>query len=238
MVTTVLFLGTAGDASVLNSSTRTGGGIIIRTGTSQVHLNPGPGALIRATQQRVDSREHTAVLLSSDSVLHSGGALGLLYALSYNGQSKSCVLGMPMIEGLDKEKTFVERCIIFVPDKRAAIEDIEIIATKTSQNELGYVLYTPETIIGYTGNTLFSKEISKQYERSDILILPIPYAEQTKKGLDISFDQARAFIAERDQRDTKRAHAPLIIPEGAQVIDNTDQSPQETLNAMLRMMKA
>ncbi len=64
------------------------------------------------------------------------------------------------------------------------------------------------------------------------------HQQQTQKGLDISFEQARAFIAERDQRDTQRAHSPLIIPEGAQVIDNTDQSHQETLDAMLRTIKA
>jgi cytidylate kinase len=55
---------------------------------------------------------------------------------------------------------------------------------------------------------------------------------------DRSLEGARAFINERDQRDIKRQIAPLTIPEGAHVIDNSDQTPQETLAAMLAIMGA
>ena len=59
---------------------------------------------------------------------------------------------------------------------------------------------------------------------------------QGKFGTDRSLEDARIFIHERDQRDMKRKNAPLTIPEGAHVIDNTDQTPQETLAAMLAIM--
>ncbi len=60
--------------------------------------------------------------------------------------------------------------------------------------------------------------------------------QQGKYGAEDSLKEARAFINERDQRDMKRKNSPLIIPEGAHVIDNTDQTPQETLDAMLAIM--
>jgi len=60
--------------------------------------------------------------------------------------------------------------------------------------------------------------------------------QQGKYGTDDSLEEARIFINERDQRDMKRKNAPLIIPEGAHVINNTDQTPQETLTAMLAIM--
>jgi len=46
--------------------------------------------------------------------------------------------------------------------------------------------------------------------------------QQGKYGTDDSLEEARIFINERDQRDMKRKNAPLIIPEGAHVINNTD----------------
>jgi len=60
--------------------------------------------------------------------------------------------------------------------------------------------------------------------------------QQGSYGTHRSLGDARAFIHERDQRDSQRTFAPLMIPEGAHVIDNTDQTPQETLNSMLAII--
>lgn len=43
--------------------------------------------------------------------------------------------------------------------------------------------------------------------------------QQDKQGNAISYAQALAAIKERDMRDSQRAFAPLIVPEGAIVID-------------------
>lgn len=56
--------------------------------------------------------------------------------------------------------------------------------------------------------------------------------QQAKYGIDRSLEDARAFIHERDQRDMKRTHAPLCVPTGGHIIDNTGKTAQETI-AML-----
>jgi cytidylate kinase len=38
----------------------------------------------------------------------------------------------------------------------------------------------------------------------------------------------RENLAARDERDSQRAAAPLMIPLGAKVINNSDQTPEET----------
>ena len=60
--------------------------------------------------------------------------------------------------------------------------------------------------------------------------------QQRAYGADISLEEARAYITARDQRDMNRKNAPLVIPEGAHVIDNSDQTPRESLDAMLVLM--
>ena len=60
--------------------------------------------------------------------------------------------------------------------------------------------------------------------------------QQSQYGNDVSFEAAVSFIKERDQRDMKRKHSPLIIPKGAHVIDNTDMTSRETLDAILRIV--
>lgn len=41
-------------------------------------------------------------------------------------------------------------------------------------------------------------------------------------------DGVRENLAARDERDSQRAAAPLMIPLGAKVINNSDQTPEET----------
>ncbi len=57
--------------------------------------------------------------------------------------------------------------------------------------------------------------------------------QQVRYGNDIPLEQALSYIKERDQRDMERAHSPLIVPDGAHVIDNTSLTPEQTLDAML-----
>ncbi len=62
------------------------------------------------------------------------------------------------------------------------------------------------------------------------------YERQKKQGDDVTIDEAYRFIRMRDARDTQRAHAPLIIPAGAHVIDSSHLSldaTQNTINAVL-----
>lgn len=53
--------------------------------------------------------------------------------------------------------------------------------------------------------------------------------DQQKLGKHLTLEQALGAIIERDARDTKRACCPLVIPEGAYVIDNSALTIEETL---------
>ena len=61
--------------------------------------------------------------------------------------------------------------------------------------------------------------------------------QQEKKGNSVTFDQALSALKTRDERDAKRVHAPLIIPEGAKVIDNTGMSIDQTVMKILKIIQ-
>ncbi len=60
--------------------------------------------------------------------------------------------------------------------------------------------------------------------------------QQEKRGESVSLEQAKAFISMRDNRDSQRKSAPLTIPQGAQVIDNSDLAIDETLNTIKKSL--
>ncbi len=57
--------------------------------------------------------------------------------------------------------------------------------------------------------------------------------QQAKIGCLFSREQASKIISERDNRDATRAIAPMIIPDRAIIVDNSDLNVQETLQKMI-----
>jgi cytidylate kinase len=57
--------------------------------------------------------------------------------------------------------------------------------------------------------------------------------DQNRRGHHYSLQEAVEKIADRDNRDTERAIAPLIIPDGAVVVDNSNVTLDQTLKEML-----
>lgn len=63
------------------------------------------------------------------------------------------------------------------------------------------------------------------------------HADQEKRGIVVTYDDALKALSERDQRDTVRAHAPLVVPADAITIDSTDMTLQQTVHAMLNYIQ-
>jgi len=58
-----------------------------------------------------------------------------------------------------------------------------------------------------------------------------------RKGQYFTEQDSIAFITERDKRDEERAIAPLIVPQGAIVIDNSTMSLQQTVEQIVALIQ-
>lgn len=61
--------------------------------------------------------------------------------------------------------------------------------------------------------------------------------DQEKYGNHFSEQEAIAIITDRDERDKNRTIAPLIVPEGAIIIDTSDMSIEQTVDVMMGHIK-
>lgn len=59
------------------------------------------------------------------------------------------------------------------------------------------------------------------------------YLELKDKGQEVAFEDVKQDMIERDERDSSRAFAPLVIPTGAFVIDTTNLTIEEVKNIIL-----
>jgi cytidylate kinase len=60
--------------------------------------------------------------------------------------------------------------------------------------------------------------------------------QQQQKGNTISLQQALQFLEERDLRDSQRSVAPLVVPEGAHVVDTTAMSIEQVVAKMMSLL--
>ncbi|MBD3361689.1 hypothetical protein GF358_02760 [Candidatus Woesearchaeota archaeon] len=185
----ILFLGTSGEISVTGKQTRSSGGIIIKTQDCQFLIDPGPGTLNKAAEYGINLRETTAVLVSHSHMNHSNDINAVIAAMTHNGLDPKGVLIAPssvMEQNLVTpfHQKCIERIITTSPEKKIGIEDIEIQTTKTDhddENTIGFKIYTPKFLVGYTSDTKYTKEIAEQYKKTDILIINCVYPDKTKE---------------------------------------------------------
>ena len=93
----MLFLGTGGARFVVARQIRASGGMWMRFGKTQVHVDPGPGALVRALQQIPPCvpGELDALILSHKHLDHSNDINIMIEAMTHGGFHKRGTLLAP-----------------------------------------------------------------------------------------------------------------------------------------------
>jgi len=180
----IVFLGTAGNLSVVSKQARSSGGFIVQVDETQLHVDPGPGALTNAALSGISVRGHTGILVTHAHLNHSNDLNALIGAMTLNGLDRHGVLVAPesVIKGSERLKpalhdhfaNHLEKIITVQPGKRIAIENIEIqpLVTKHADSHaLGYKMFTPEFVLTYTGDTDYLPELGELYSGADILII-------------------------------------------------------------------
>ena len=64
------------------------------------------------------------------------------------------------------------------------------------------------------------------------------YLELIEKGKETPYEQVYAEMVERDKNDSTRAIAPCVPAADAVILDNSDFTPEETINKILEIINA
>jgi phosphoribosyl 1,2-cyclic phosphodiesterase len=134
-VSSILFLGSGGARFVVARQLRASGGMWMRFGATQIHVDPGPGALVRALSHvpPCNPRELDAIVLSHKHLDHSGDVNVLIEAMTSGGfRRRGAVLAPPdaFDDGpvvLPYARRFVERVETLEPSAGPyCIADVEL----------------------------------------------------------------------------------------------------------------
>jgi len=205
----IVFLGTGGDSIVVGKQLRASGGIILQVDDNQFHIDPGPGALVRARQEDISMRENTAVLVSHAHINHCNDVNAVISAMTHAGLDKTGVLvgNKTVINGegeikpyvTDFYKNCVERYIALDQGAKIGINEVDIKTLYTRHgtdiNTIGFKFFTPEFTLSYTSDTEYSTALVDAHKNSDILILNVVNPSGIKQEGLMNTDDAINLIS-------------------------------------------
>jgi len=181
----LVFLGTGGGRFATITQKRRTGGIRILSKGLNMHLDPGPGALIYSLNMGLDPQKITAVLVSHSHPDHYTNAEVLIEAMTRGMLKKRGVLVAPRSVLFGNEECgpsiskyhqkMPEKVIEVKPGVVFHVSDTRVIATEarhTDPDTVGFRFETPDVgDIGYTSDTEFFEGVGKAYEGVRLLLL-------------------------------------------------------------------
>lgn len=176
------FLGTGGGRFATIYQARATGGIYLED-QRNLHIDPGPGALVRMRSVGIDPLKTDAILVSHCHPDHYLDAEILIEAMTEGGSRKQGVLlaSQSVIEGngdfgpaiskyhLSKPKVVK----IMQPFTKVSLKPIEIAATPSAHSDtssVGFRIQTANGMVSYVSDTQLVEQVIKAHRHSRLLI--------------------------------------------------------------------
>jgi len=206
----LVFLGTGGGRFITITQKRWTGGIRIISGKSQMHLDPGPGAVVRSIDAGLSPQKVKALLISHSHPDHYTDGEIFVEAMTRGMTRKSGTLIAPRSVLLGNDvceasiskyhQSMVERVIEARPDLRFNIDDVEIFTTRAVHSDpdaVGFRFTFPDIgDFSYTSDTEYFDGIGEYYRRTRLLILCVMRPRGAPWRGHMSSDDAVKIVGE------------------------------------------
>ncbi len=204
------FLGTGGARWVVAKQIRSSGGFWLQTDAANIHVDPGPGALVRALAQvpRCDPATLDAIVLSHKHLDHSGDVNAMIEAMCQGGWRPRGALCAPR-DALDPDlepvvlpyaRAFVPReWIVEANGGPFGAGDVEIHASARMHHPVetyGLHFRAPDATVSYVPCTRWFDGIADDYRAyaPDVLVMNVLRYRDTMNVDHLTFDDARRLV--------------------------------------------
>lgn len=182
----LFFLGTGGGRFVTSTQALATGGWVLEMSGHMLHIDPGPGALVRAKQHGINLNKLTGLVVSHCHPDHTTDAQVVIEAMT-RGTTKrkgTLITNKTVISGLGSKfipsispyhVNLLERCCILKPGKNIVFDELKVTATPTKHgdpNGLGFV-FKGSTSIGYVGDGEYFRGQEKFFTGCSCLVLNV-----------------------------------------------------------------
>ena len=202
------FLGTGGGRFAMTTQKRRTAGIRLVKGETQVHVDPGPGALVFSNWAGLGPQKLDAVVVTHCHPDHYGDAEVFIEAMTHGTTSKRGLLAATcsVLWGSDGvgpgvsayHRGLVGEVVEMRSGTEFSVNDLRFTATEAKHSDpatVGLLMRTPgQGIVGYTSDTGYFEELGSIYRGTRLLVLCVmwPRAQHLEKHL--STDEAEKIL--------------------------------------------
>jgi phosphoribosyl 1,2-cyclic phosphodiesterase len=183
----LVFLGTGGGRFATITQKRRTGGIRLITHNMNLHIDPGPGALIYSLEAGLNPQRIKAILVSHRHPDHYANAEILVEAMTKGMLKKGGILAAPsnILTGTGDagppislyHQNMIQEIVPLKSGVTFNVGKIKVAATQTRHTDsdaVGFRFDVPEVgTIGYTADTEYFEGIENEYKGTRILIVSV-----------------------------------------------------------------
>jgi ribonuclease BN (tRNA processing enzyme) len=188
----IKFLGTAGARFVMIKQLRSSGGIWLSYKSTNVIIDPGPGAIVRCNSSRpkLDPGSLDGIILTHKHLDHSGDINVMIEAMTEGGFKKRGIVFLPQ-DALGPDgvifsylKDFPEKFIILEEGKFSFGEINFAVATKNEHpvETFGLKFFLGKDVLSLVADSNYFDGLIEAYKDSTILILNVVFY-QKREGI-------------------------------------------------------
>ncbi len=178
----LLFLGCAGGRRVTFKQHRGSGGFIIENEDVKLHIDPGPGALIRAIQAGIDPEEINAFILTHRHLDHSADINTLIEAKTLGGWKPGGIVLAPKdaLEGEDPviyryHRNNLDKINILSEDSQFDFGTLKVKCALKHEHHgvetYGLIFENKNWKLAYITDGRFQKEMLEAYKNAQAIII-------------------------------------------------------------------
>jgi phosphoribosyl 1,2-cyclic phosphodiesterase len=201
----IKFLGTAGARFAVAKQMRSSGGIWLSLSDTNIYIDPGPGALVKAvsSRPRLNMERLDAVVLSHRHLDHSADVNVIIEAMTDGGRRKKgvvlcpedCLVDDPVI--FRYIRSYPEKIEVLREGARYKIKGVDLVPVKHIHGTVetyGIRFATESFAISYITDTRFFPELGEQYE-TEVIVICLLF-DRPRDGVDhLSIEDAKELIS-------------------------------------------
>lgn len=182
----VVFLGTGGGRFATILQTRATGGLYLFSEPTRLHIDPGPGALVRLKECEIDPTKTTAIIVTHNHPDHYNDAEMLIEAMTHGCKKKrgAFMASESVLNGFQNLGPSVSKyhaskplqTIVLRSGMTFELDHLRISTTRAFHSDataFGLRMESEDGILSMTGDTALREELFEDHKGATILILSV-----------------------------------------------------------------
>ncbi|MBI4177612.1 MAG: MBL fold metallo-hydrolase [Candidatus Aenigmarchaeota archaeon] len=224
-MTKLVFLGSGGGRYAMATQARATGGFRIEMDGVNIHVDPGPGALVRAKEYGVNVKDTDVVMVSHVHLDHSNDCNAMIDAMTEGAKNpKGMLVGSASaIKGYDNDSPAVlkiylkalESVTVMKAGDSTNLKAITVKATPTRHTDpscIGFRIEGSKTI-SYTSDTEYFPELKKFHKNADLLIINMLRPDSDTWPMHMNLDNSITLIKETNPKLCVLQHFGMKVIE-------------------------